>query len=112
MRPRMWSACSSMMRKNSRVSAGSNSGEAANTVVVEPLMEVSGARSSWLTKPKNSGPLAFQLLQRRQILYGDHHGLYGAVPGMDWSGVDQRREAPAVGDRQHDLLSSPRGSLA
>ena len=54
MRPRMWSACSSMMRKNSRISAGSSSGEAASTVVVEPLMEVSGARSSWLTRPKHS----------------------------------------------------------
>ena len=50
----MWSACSSMMRKNWTISAGSSAGEAPSTVAAEPLMEVSGARSSWLTMPRNS----------------------------------------------------------
>ena len=54
MRPRMWSACSSMIRKNCSISAGSGAGRAPSTVAVEPLMEVSGARSSWLTIPRNS----------------------------------------------------------
>ena len=53
-RPRMWSACSSMIRKNCTISAGSRAGEAPRTVAAEPLMEVSGARSSWLTMPRNS----------------------------------------------------------
>ena len=53
-RPRMWSACWSMMRKNCTISAGSRPGEAPSTVAAEPLIEVSGARSSWLTMPRNS----------------------------------------------------------
>ena len=54
MRARMWSACSSMMRKNWSISAGSSAVEAPSTVAAEPLMEVSGARNSWLTMPRNS----------------------------------------------------------
>ena len=50
----MWSACSSMIRKNCSISAGSGTGAAFSTVAVEPLMEVSGARSSWLTMSRNS----------------------------------------------------------
>ena len=54
MRPSMWSACASMMRKNCRTSAGSRTREARSTVAVDPLIEVSGARSSWLTMLRNS----------------------------------------------------------
>ena len=54
MRPRMWSACPSMMRKNWSISAWGGGGAAPSTVAVEPLIEVSGARSSWLTIPRNS----------------------------------------------------------
>ena len=43
-----------MMRKNWRVVAGSEAGEAPSAVAAEPLMEVSGTRSSWLTMPRNS----------------------------------------------------------
>ena len=50
----MWSACSSMMRKNCRTTAGSMSMDEPSTVAAEPLMEVSGPRSSWLTMPRNS----------------------------------------------------------
>ena len=53
-RARIASACSSTIRKNSRISAGSRSGLAFSTVAAEPLIEVSGARSSWLTMPRNS----------------------------------------------------------
>ena len=53
-RPRMWSACSSMTRKNCSISAGSGTVEALSTVAVEPLMDISGVRSSWLTMPRNS----------------------------------------------------------
>ena len=54
MRPLMWSACPSMMRKNWSSSAWGGTGTAPSTVAVEPLIEVSGARSSWLTIPRNS----------------------------------------------------------
>ena len=50
----MRSACSSMMRKNCVTSAGPKMREARSTVAAEPLIEVSGARSSWLTRPRNS----------------------------------------------------------
>ena len=53
-RPRIWSACSSMTRKNCSISAGSAAGEAPSTVAVEPLIEMSGVRSSCLTMPRNS----------------------------------------------------------
>ena len=54
MRPRMWSVCSTMMRKNSRISARSSVDEVSSRVAAEPLIEVSGARSSWLTMSRNS----------------------------------------------------------
>ena len=50
----MWSAWVTMMRRNWRISAGSRSDVASSMVVAEPLMEVSGVRSSWLTMPRNS----------------------------------------------------------
>ena len=50
----MWPACWSMIRKNSCISAGSSPGEARSRVVVAPMMEVSGVRSSWLTMDRNS----------------------------------------------------------
>ena len=50
----MWSAWSSMIRKNWRTTAGSRSADDPSTVAAEPLMEVRGARSSWLTMPRNS----------------------------------------------------------
>ncbi len=53
-RPRMWSACSSMTRKNCSISAGSGVVGSPSTVAVEPLMATSGVRSSWLTMPRNS----------------------------------------------------------
>ena len=51
--PRMRSACSSMTRKNCSSSAVSGTGAAPSTVAVEPLMEISGVRSSWLTMARN-----------------------------------------------------------
>ena len=50
----IWSACSSMMRKNCCTTARSRGGEAPIAVVADPLMEANGARSSWLTMPRNS----------------------------------------------------------
>ena len=53
-RLRIWSACSSMIRKKSPISAGLSVDEAVSKVAAEPLMVVSGVRSSWLTMLKNS----------------------------------------------------------
>ena len=43
-----------MIRKKSPISAGLSVDEAVSKVAAEPLMVVSGVRSSWLTMPKNS----------------------------------------------------------
>ena len=50
------------------------------------------------------GPQPLQLLERRQVLQGDDHRHGGAVRRPDRGGVDQQRDAPAVGDGEHDLL--------
>ena len=50
----MWSARSSTMRKNWSISAWSSGDDAVRTVAAEPFIDVSGARSSWLTTPRNS----------------------------------------------------------
>ena len=53
-RSRMWSAWLSMIRKNCAISAGSRSEESSIRVAADPLMEVRGVLSSWLTIPRNS----------------------------------------------------------
>ena len=54
MSPRMWPACSAMRRWNSRRSAGSSPSASSSSVSADPLIDVSGARSSWPTSPRNS----------------------------------------------------------
>ena len=54
MRALIWSACCSMIRKKSSISAGSRVSAEPVRVAAEPLMEASGARSSWLTMARNS----------------------------------------------------------
>ena len=49
---------------------------------------------------------AVELLQRREVLHGDHHGGHRAVLGIDGRGVDQHRDAPPAGRREHDLLGA------
>ena len=58
------------------------------------------------------GPQPLQLLQWSQVLKGDDHGLDRAVLGTDRRGVEQRRDTPAVGDPEDDLLGAYRGSVA
>ena len=43
-----------MTRKNWRISARSGARETPSTAVAEPLMALSGVRSSWLTMDRNS----------------------------------------------------------
>ena len=57
-------------------------------------------------------PHALQLLERRQVLHGDHHRGDRAVLGVDRRRVDQRGDAPAVGDREHHLLGPHRLGVA
>ena len=58
------------------------------------------------------GPLPLQLLQGCQVLQGDHHRLDRAVRRSGRRGVDQRRHAPAVWNRQGDLLGAHRFGAA
>ena len=58
------------------------------------------------------GALALQLLERREVLHGDHHRGDGAVLGVDRGGVDQRGHAAPVGDRERDLLGAHRLAAA
>ena len=51
---RMRSACSTMMRWNWRISAGSSADPSSNMVVAQPLMAARGVLSSWLTMARNS----------------------------------------------------------
>ena len=50
-RPRVRSACSLMIRKNCSVAAGYGARYAPSTALAEPLMDLSGERSSSLTMP-------------------------------------------------------------
>ena len=43
-----------MIRKNSCISAESSSAADSDKVADDPLIDMSGARSSWLTMPRNS----------------------------------------------------------
>ena len=52
------------------------------------------------------GPQPLQLLQRREVLQGHHHRLDRAFLGPDRCRVDQHRDAPAVRDRERDLLGA------
>ena len=52
--PRMCAACSKMMRWNSRISAGSSASDSSSSATAEPVIDVSGVRSSWLTSARNS----------------------------------------------------------
>ena len=104
----MWSACPSMMRKNWSISAWGGGGAAASTVAVEPLIEVSGARSSWLTIPRNadrcrssssSGPRSCMVTTTDT-----------SSPSSEWIGVTLMsvRTLRPSGHRQLDLLGAHR----
>ena len=58
------------------------------------------------------GPQPLQLLERRQVLQRDHHRHGRAVGRVDRRGVDQQRDAAAVGDGEHDLLGAHRRGAA
>ena len=108
MRRRMRSACSAMRRKYARISGRCIAGAASSRVAAEPLTELSGARSSWLTMPRNAASLAFHLPQRREVLHRDHHRDHRAVLGVDGRRVDQHGDAAPIGNRQLNLLGAHR----
>ena len=93
-----------MMRNSWRVSAGSSGNGALCAVAADPLIDVSGARSSWLTIPRNSarsvsifssGVMSWMVADDR---------LDRAVVGVDRRGVDERGDMPAVGALDDHLL--------
>ena len=92
-----------MIRRNCCTTAGSGVGEVfQRRWRPDPLMDVSGARSSWLTIPRNSDRKTLQLLKRCQILHGDDHGLVCPIFGSDRCSVHQCGDAPprrALGGR-------------
>ena len=106
--PIMRSAWSSTMRMNSRVSAGANCREVPSSAPVEPLMEVSGTRSSWLTMPRNSARW------RSSSSSGARSCMVtttdATAPSSAWIGVAliERGDAAPVGGREHDLLGAHR----
>ena len=54
------------------------------------------------------GPQMLQLLKRRQVLQGNDHRFDRAIRRADRRSVDQRPDAPAVGDREHHFLGAHR----
>ena len=75
-------------------------------------MEVSGARSSWLTMPRNSvcnRSSSFSGVRSCIVTTTDSTA---TVRRADRRGVDQHPHAAAVGDRQHDLLGAHGRRLA
>ena len=54
------------------------------------------------------GPHALQLLERREVLHGDHHRRDRAVYCVDRRGVDERGHAASVGDRERNFLGAHR----
>ena len=54
------------------------------------------------------GAQPLQLLERRQVLHGDHHRGDFAAVRPDGCGVDQRAHAAPVRNREHDLLGAHR----
>ena len=83
-----------MMRKNSRVSVGATSRAAPRAAAAEPLMEVSGTRSSWLTMPRNSArirsaPRRALVLAGAKLLEVDSRELEAyAKPSTSWNRFD------------------------
>ena len=108
MRPRMWPACSAMMRWNSRISAGSSSAASSSSASAEPLMAISGPRSSWLTRLRNSVRVRSISSSGARSLHGHHHRADLVALGSDRRGVDERPDAAPVGDREDHLLGAHR----
>ena len=107
----MRSACSSMMRKNCATSAGPTRRAARSAVAAEPLIEVSGARSSWLTMPRNSArmrSISCSGARSCRVTTTEASASVRAVRVADRGGVDERRDAAPVRDREHDLLGPHR----
>ena len=104
--PRMRSAWSSMTRKNCSISAGSGAGEAPRTVAVEPLIEISGVRSSWLTMPRNSARM-------RSISSSGSRSCsvtttLRTVPSSAWIGVELTRVVTLRPSGTESVISSAR----
>ena len=74
-RPRKCSDCSTMIRRNWRISAGSRDDSSSSNVLAEPRKEGSGVRRSWLTIPRNSAR-SRSISSKGAGPAGDHHGFH------------------------------------
>ena len=107
----MRSACSSMMRKNCATSAGPTRREARSAVAAEPLIEVSGARSSWLTMPRNSARMrSISRSGARSCRVTTTEASASSGPSGSRIGVALMSVVTLrpVRDREHDLLGPHR----
>ena len=107
----MRSACSSMMRKNCATLGRADEARGAERRGGRALDR--GQRRAQLVAhhAQELGPHALDFLQRRQVLQGDHHRgerVVRAVRVADRGGVNERRDAAPVRDREHDLLGPHR----
>ena len=75
-------------------------------------MTASGGAQLVAHQAEELGALPVELLQRRQVLQGDHDRLDRAVLAGDRRGVDQRGHAAPVGHRDLDLLGAHRLAAA
>ena len=93
-RPRMWLACPLMRWKSSSISAREAAGAASSTVPAEPLIDTSGARSSWPTILRNFAHCRSSSSAR-----------IGAVPSIRRAGGRSASETSCPSDRRH--VSTP-----
>ena len=113
MRPCMWSACASTMRKNWSISARGSAGAAPSTAAAEPLMEVSGARNSWLTMPRNSARRRSSSSSgARSCMVTTTETTSPRAPRIGVTLMSVSFHAASVGHREQDLLGTHRRRVA
>ena len=107
-RPFMWSAWSRMIRTNWRTTAGSRSATESRIVDADPLMEVRGILSSWLTmarKSARSRSVSSTAARSWRVTMKDSTA--PSSPRMG-AALSSTVTLLPVGDPQHDLLGLDR----
>ena len=97
-----------MMRWNSRCSAGSSLAASSSSVTRRALDRDQGLAQFVAHQAQELGPQPFDLVERREVLDGDHHRADGVAVGADWRGVDQHPGAAPVRHREYHLLRAHR----
>ena len=89
-----------------------SAGEAPSTAAAEPLMAANGARSSWLTMPRNSARSRSSASSGSRSCQGHHQRDDVSALVADRCRVDERAHASPVGHRQLHLLGAHRRGVA